>query len=218
MAIPLLEQYSIERYVVGPIQTNCYIISTDTACVVIDPGAEPEFLLRQLGDRKPDLIVLTHRHPDHIEALADLVDATKAPVYAHELDVIGIEHPELDRGPGSAFGHPRATHVDFKVSDGAKITAGDIELTVMHTPGHTIGGICLLLNDSDGNPAMLFSGDTLFAGSIGRTDLETGDFDQIMESIRTKIMPLPDDVAVMPGHGPASLIGHEKATNPYMQG
>ena len=218
MAVTQVGTIAIDRLVVGMIDTNCYILTSASGCVVIDPGGDFPVILEQLAGRTPDAIVLTHRHPDHLDALAALKKATGAPVYAHELDVEGIEHPETDHGPGSVFGAPEGTKVDVHLHDGDAVVAGDIALSVLFTPGHTPGGISLLLSDPAGEPAVLFSGDTLFAGGIGRTDLEGGSYQQIVDSIRTKLAPLPDQVRVLPGHGPGSTVAAERRANPLMSG
>lgn len=217
MALGKVGSVVIDRVVVGPIQTNCYILKGVSGCVVIDPGDEPVTIERALDGALPQAIVLTHRHYDHIGALAWLVRLSHATVYAHALDADAIEQPARDGSLVGSLPTPEGATVDVRLADGDVVRAGDVSLRVTHTPGHTIGGVCLVLSDSQGADAALFSGDTLFAQGIGRTDFETGDYDQIVSSIRTRLAPLDDAVAVLPGHGPASTVAAERLVNPLMR-
>ncbi|MCP4230846.1 MAG: MBL fold metallo-hydrolase [bacterium] len=196
------------RLVVGSISTNCYIVESNGEAMVIDPGGDPERIFDSLEGMKVSRIGLTHGHPDHIGGLGQLKSLTEAPVYVHKNDLpemslmhvggivdLGVELPGADE-----YGQ-----------DGNSFDIGDVTFTVLHTPGHTRGGVCLYTE------GLLFTGDTLFAGSIGRTDLGGGDYDMLIASIRNKILTLPDDTRVLPGHGPESTIEMERASNPFLK-
>ena len=213
---------SITNVVVGPIQTNCWLLSdTDAAStVVVDPGDRPEQILAAVGSNKVELVVLTHRHDDHRSALPGVVDATGAPVAAHELDAPGAYLP-IERGMASG---PAVASMDAAAREGRraprglvhgdKVRVGAYEFEVMHTPGHTRGCICLYC------PAekVLITGDTLFAGgSYGRTDLEGGSPEQMAKTLMTCFAGIPDDVTLYPGHGPTSTLGRERMLNPYLR-
>jgi len=202
---------------VGPLEVNCYVLwsGEDRNAVVIDPGGDADKIAgvverEGLGVR---YLLLTHGHFDHVGALSELKERLGAEAAVHALDA-----PLLDEAPDHAalygLSSPAAPAPDFLLEDGAVIEAGPLALEVMHTPGHTRGGICLY----EKNLRLLFTGDTLFAGSIGRTDFEGGSLETLLRSIRERILPLHDDVTVLPGHGPASTIGSEKTTNPFISG
>lgn len=203
-----------ERLVVGPLGVNCYILGDDATreAFVIDPGGNARDILNALERHqlKVSAIVNTHAHFDHVVALDEIRTATGAPfmIHAEEADT-------LARAQASAalFGLaiPPQKPADRLLRDGDELSAGKISLKVLHTPGHTPGGICLL----DGKN--LFAGDTLFQGSIGRTDFPGGDYGTLMRSIRDKLLPLPDDTVVYPGHGPSTTLREEKALNPFLR-
>lgn len=200
----------VEVYPVGSLRTNCYIISDPTALIVIDPGAEFEHLRGGLAGRKVDAILITHGHGDHIGALRDLVDLTGAPVYIGRPDAPGLLEGKLNR----SWAVEDATwvdRVDHELDDGDTITCGDMAFTVIATPGHTPGGVCYYCPEAK----LLFSGDTLFAGCVGRTDFAGGD-DAAMRASIARLRELPDDVMVYPGHEAATQIGREKRINPFM--
>jgi hydroxyacylglutathione hydrolase len=175
----------IKKIVVGFMQTNCYILMGESRGIIIDPGEEPDKILEELSDLQIDLILLTHNHFDHIGALPAVVDATSAEVAIHPMDWIDAANREL--------------------KDGGKIPFDGKEILVMHTPGHSPGSCCFCFEDN------LFSGDTLFAGGWGNTAFQGGDEEAIFKSIRKKIMKLPDNVVVYPGHGDATTIGNERS-------
>lgn len=184
----------LEKIVVGPLQTNCYIVGSQnsTDAIVIDPGAEPEKIESCLKrfSLKAKCIVNTHAHPDHIDA--DV--ALGAPVYIHRLDVDLLK-----------------TYVSLKqvnlLENGQKLSVGKISLEIIHTPGHTPGGVCLCADK------FCFTGDTLFAQGVGRTDLPGGSEQDLIQSIQKKLFVLPDRLVIYPGHGPSSTIGQEKRDN-----
>lgn len=205
----------IERLELGMYASNCYIVSSDDAGegVIIDPGDAGNKIVEHLNELGLAIkyIVLTHGHPDHIGGVAEVKAATGAELAIHSADV-----PYLRARPGPGGMLPREgtafLAADWTLQDGDKIETEGLYLEVIHTPGHTPGGICLL---SDG---VLFSGDTLFYGSIGRSDFPGGNGPQLIKSIQTRLMALPDETAVLPGHGPETSIGNERANNPFLRG
>ena len=205
---------------VGPIQTNCYIVSSGGRCLVIDPGAEPERILAELRGAALAGIVLTHRHWDHTGAVPALVWATGAPVMAHRLDAPGVFGLE-DKGytPRQLVeDHARALEEGMACSRlldaGDIVELGELRFEVLHTPGHTPGSICLYC----ASEKLLFSGDTLFAGGRhGRTDFEGGSMEAMLASLGGAFAAVPDDAAVYPGHEQSSTMAAERALNPYLR-
>ncbi len=209
------ESTELLSMVVGPLDVNCYIysdIETHEA-VVIDPGGDVDRILSALKDRSLDLkfILNTHGHFDHVGGNGTLKDVTGTQICLNkgdaELFSQAHEHGVIYGVQTSAQPRP-----DIYLQDGAKLTLGAITLEILYTPGHTPGGVCLY-SKKDG---LLFTGDTLFAGSIGRTDLQGGSFDTIIESIKNRILPLDDSVRVLPGHGPDSTVGEERESNAFI--
>lgn len=204
----------IKTLAVGPIQANCFILGCERTreAVVIDPGDDADRILLALAESnlKAKYLINTHGHFDHVGANRRMKYATGADILIHAADA-----PMLDHLPAAAraFGlHAEdSPPADRTLADGDTITFGDITLTVIHTPGHSPGGISLLTDK------VLFAGDTLFYGSIGRTDFPGGDYDTLISSIKTKLFPLGDDVVVYTGHGPATTIGQERRINPFLQ-
>ena len=203
----------IETLVVGPLGVNCYLVGDEASRegMIIDPGADSAVILQRAKSLTLEIkfIVLTHGHFDHIGALKDVKDATKAVVAVGEKDAAALR--QLD--PISAafgFSYPLPPAADRLLKDGDILEIGPLHFKILETPGHTPGGICLYGEKS------AFTGDTLFYAGIGRTDLPGGNTDTIMESIRTKLLTLPDDVMVYPGHGPESTIGRERRQNPFL--
>ena len=199
-----------DTFPVGPYAVNCSIVHTEKDDVfVIDPGAEPETILACLGDAKlrPTAILLTHGHFDHIGAVNALQAAFPGlPVYVGEKDVPVLTHPMNQCPPDYP---PIRKPSDIRIADSGNGPAG---IEVISTPGHTPGGVCYRFKED----ARLYSGDTLFAGSVGRTDFPGGDMATLMRSLE-RLKDLPDDTTVIPGHGPETTISDEKLGNPFLQ-
>jgi len=206
----------ITRVQVGPLESNCWVVSADDGpVIVIDPGADLDLILAAIARRHVAAIVLTHCHFDHLGAASALVSATGAPLMVHELDA---DFAMTAEGTGGAlFGYQDfVTAVpDRLLSDGNVVTASTLVMEILHTPGHTPGGICLLARASGESVRHLFSGDTLFAGSVGRTDFPRGDGSALLRSIATKLAALEPDTVVHPGHGPDTTIAREARINPF---
>ena len=206
---------NIEQMKVGFMDVFCYIISCPRTneALVIDPAGDEERVVERLKQKDLDLkyIVNTHGHPDHTCGNGQVKDLTGARIVMHELDDKMFNSSE-GQAMAKQWGFPISPPADMCVNDNDKIEVGDISIEVIHTPGHSPGGICLL---GEGN---LFTGDTLFVGAIGRTDLPGGDFDTLIGSIKDKLFPLGGDYEVYSGHGPKTTIGFEKQHNPFLQG
>ena len=202
----------IKSIAVGPIQANCFIIGCETtlAGAVIDPGDDADRILAEVknANLRIERIINTHGHFDHVGANRQLKAATGAELMIHPLDAPMLE--QLDRMAG-AFGlkAENSPAPDRLLEDGETIAVGNLQLDVIHTPGHTPGGISLHVDSS------VFVGDTLFQGSIGRTDFPGGDYETLISSIQQKLFLLGDDVRVLNGHGPETTIGTEKKFNPF---
>lgn len=203
----------LKMLAVGPLATNCYILGDRESkeAVVIDPGGDFEDIAAQLreSDLKAKYIVLTHAHFDHTDALAQLKAATGAEVLIHELDADMLCSAGQAQ-PFSLESGKETCRADRTIKEGDRIKFGRHILEVLHTPGHTRGGISLVTDK------MIFVGDTLFSGSVGRTELPGGSFQELMASIKNKLLSMADDCLVYPGHGPASTIGEERKNNPFL--
>jgi glyoxylase-like metal-dependent hydrolase (beta-lactamase superfamily II) len=208
----------VEHFPVGPLQCNCVIIGDETTkdAVVVDPGDEAEriFAALQKHGLTVRAVVATHAHIDHVGALANLKQLTGAPAMIHEADVPLYEHLAEQAG-WLGVRTPQVTTLDRYLRDGDRVAVGAHVLDVLHTPGHSPGSLSFIVDDRS---PLVLAGDTLFAGSIGRTDLWGGSFAQIIDSIRHKLLTLPDEVVVVPGHGPRTTIGTERESNPFLTG
>ncbi|MDR7869847.1 MAG: MBL fold metallo-hydrolase [Tissierellaceae bacterium] len=203
----------IIRVPAGIYSVNCYIIYSvnNMEGLVIDPGGDADTILKIIEDNKVDVknIVLTHGHGDHIGAVSTLKQELNVPVYIHEDDLIMLQDADRNLSSSMAIGSIEL-RPDELLKDGDVIQLGKHKVEVIHTPGHTPGCICLKVDK------YLFSGDTLFKASIGRTDLMGGSFDDIINSIKEKLFILDDDVVVLPGHGDTTTILAEKMYNPFL--
>lgn len=203
----------IRQLAVGPLQANCFIVGCEQTrrAAVIDPGDEADRILLALAERGLTVthILNTHGHFDHVGANRRLKQATGAPILIHALDAPMLR---LLARTAAAWGMAaeNSPDPDRLIAEGEMIPVGELALQVIHTPGHTPGGVSFYAN------GVLFVGDTLFAGSVGRTDFPGGDFDTLRRSIQEKLFRLPDEVRVFTGHGPETTIGEEKRTNPFV--
>jgi glyoxylase-like metal-dependent hydrolase (beta-lactamase superfamily II) len=206
----------LETFPVGPLRCNCTLLGDETTheAVVIDPGDNIPDILVRLAKHGLTLrqIIVTHAHIDHVGGAVLLRKATGAPVLLNQKDIALLEMMEVQAGwlgvPTPAVAPP-----DASAEDGMKVGLTTLPAEVLHTPGHTPGSICLHFADEN----LLLAGDTLFAGSIGRTDLPGGDGRQILHSLRNRLLVLPDATRVIPGHGPETMIGIERQSNPFLQ-
>lgn len=199
---------------VGPVYTNCYIVNKEndsTGCVVIDPGEDAEKIASYI--RKKNLtcegILLTHGHFDHITAVSELHSLVGGKIYAYEKEKELLADPMLNSS--AMVGYEVGIEADVWLRDGQMLEIAGMQFQVIHTPGHTTGGCCYYA-ESD---KLLFSGDTIFMESIGRTDLPTGNSRELIDSVRNKVLTLPNDVTIYPGHGPKTTVAYEVANNPY---
>ncbi len=207
---------SIIPHCVGPLDVNCYLVGCDThhVCAVVDPGDSAQGILAKVAQQgwEVAVIVNTHTHADHTGANAKVKEATGAPLVMHTDDVALALDPAM-KDMADYLGLQVSPAPDRTVVDGDTIPICDCaSLTVLHTPGHTRGGVCLLVEDQ------LITGDTLFRLSVGRTDLAGGDAPTLMRSLKEKILPLDDAIVIHPGHGDSSTIGEERALNPFLRG
>jgi glyoxylase-like metal-dependent hydrolase (beta-lactamase superfamily II) len=206
----------IKTITVGPFEMNCYLLGCEETCegFVIDPGEEPERIQAAMNASGWTFrgILLTHGHLDHIGAVAFLKQAQGLPIYLHSNDLPLYQNlPQQGRAYGFRFDPPPP--VDRLLQDGQTLTLGNLSLSVIHTPGHSPGAVCYHVREA----GILFAGDTLFAQSIGRTDLPGGSYPTLIQSITTKLMVLDDATTVYCGHGPSTTIGLERHDNPFLQ-
>ncbi|MEU7004001.1 MBL fold metallo-hydrolase [Nonomuraea sp. NPDC046570] len=212
----------IAGFPAGAFQTNCYLVAPAAGeeCVIVDPGQDAvegvDDLLRE-HRLKPVAVLLTHGHLDHVWSVAPVCGARDVPAWIHPEDRHLLSDPAAGWSPTSSqlFGGITLSEPDDvkELSDGATLELAGLEFTVAHTPGHTRGSVSFRLPEDE----IMFSGDLLFAGSIGRSDLPGGDYPTILRSLATTCLPLPDETVVLPGHGPQTTIGRERATNPYLR-
>jgi len=202
-----------ELVVVGALETNCYLVYCEEtrACAVIDPGAEPEKIISAIADLelKPSIVLNTHGHVDHIGANSDIIQKYSVPLAMHAADTGMLQvsdYIELSL----LLGAHNSPAPDRLLADGDEITFGHAALRVIHTPGHTPGSVGFV------HGGFLFSGDTLFCGGVGRTDLPGGSWKDLEKSIRERILTLPEETVVLPGHGPWTTVEQERSSNPFL--
>lgn len=221
----------IASFPAGVWQTNCYLLATGpgSECVVVDPGMDAlDGIAEVVAEHRlqPVAVVLTHGHLDHTFSVTPLARSSAAACWIHAADRALLTDPFAALGadartlverlaPGRTFVEPDEVH---ELTDRSRVAVAGLELEALHAPGHTPGSTMFALAaEVDGFSSLVLSGDVLFAGSIGRTDLPGGSHPDMLESLRTKVLPLPDTVAVLPGHGPQTTMARERAHNPYLQ-
>ena len=207
----------IETFPVGMLQCNCTILGDETTheAIVIDPGDDPDTILARLAKHHLQLkqIVITHTHIDHVGAIHELQEKAGSAAAIHKADLLLLDNLETQAN-WIGMQTPHRGTIDRYVSDGDAVSVNGVELGVIHTPGHTPGSLTFVLG---GDREVLFTGDTLFQHSIGRTDLWGGSYPDIISSIQKKLMTFDDDTLVISGHGQATTIGHERHYNPFLR-
>ena len=198
---------------IGPVLTNCYLLLNDDEkkLVIVDPGGPAPQVINRIEQTgyEPVAILLTHGHFDHILGVEGLVEKYKIPVYAHEDEKETLNRPEFNLGIDHRL--DLRIDADHYVKDGEHISLAGFDIECLHTPGHTPGGVCFYLKEE----RLVFSGDSLFNQSIGRTDFPNGSASKLVRSVGEKLLTLPDDVKVLPGHEQLTSIGFEKQYNPF---
>ncbi len=206
----------LESFPVGPLACNCTLLGDEEAheAIVIDPGDEVGRIHRRLTELglKLKQILVTHAHIDHVGGALKLKRLTGAPIFLNDNDLPLLKMMEA-QADWLGVPTPETALPDGSLTDGLSVGLESSPAQVLHTPGHTQGSVCLHFVSLK----LLVAGDTLFAGSIGRTDLPGGDFDQIIDSIQSRLLALPDETRVLPGHGPATSIGRERMSNPFLR-
>ncbi len=202
-----------ETLIAGPLETNCYLVYCQETleCAVVDPGAEAIRIFQLIAGKglKPAVMLNTHGHVDHIGANKDIKEKFNIPLYIHSADSSLLEEVQQSE-IGIFLGARDSPSPDHFLNDGDKIKIGKSFLRVIHTPGHSPGSVSFL---GDG---FLLSGDTLFSGGVGRTDLPGGSWKEMENSIKNKILTMPDEMIILPGHGPSTTVGKEKSSNPFI--
>jgi glyoxylase-like metal-dependent hydrolase (beta-lactamase superfamily II) len=209
----------IETIVVGPIGANCFVVSSgeNGGAAIIDPGGDPDLIFRCVDKHgcRPLYIVNTHAHPDHTAANAEVCGRYGVPVFIHALDAPLLARME-EWGAFIGIPCPPSPAPERLLQEGDLLAVDRLSLKIIHTPGHSPGSICLY-GKIPGGDRVLFAGDTVFAGSVGRTDLPGGSHKELIQSIQDKIISLPEETRILPGHGPATTVGSEKKNNPFFQ-
>lgn len=201
--------------VLGPVQTTCYVVSSQGRAVIVDPAANATKIIQYLGTKKliPEAILLTHGHFDHIGAVNELAAKYSLPIYAHKSEKEYFDQPEVNLSTMTYQPFVLSEDLDYHwLADGAKLTCLDTQVKIFHVPGHTSGSLCYYFVKD----RMVFTGDTLFKQSIGRTDFIYGNHQQLVTGIRQKLLTLPDDTLVYPGHGDCTTVADEKRNNPFL--
>lgn len=194
----------------GDFEENTYVVGDASCCVVIDPGAPAAKIAPLIAGREVTAVLLTHTHLDHILGADDIRDATGAPLYAPIGEARGLEDPRINLS--ALYGYDvRMRPAEKTISGGETIACGSFRLEVRDTPGHSIGHVVFV------GEGFVIAGDTLFAGSIGRTDIPNGSHVRLMESVRRELLTLPDETVVWPGHGPKTTVGVERKSNPFLR-
>jgi glyoxylase-like metal-dependent hydrolase (beta-lactamase superfamily II) len=210
----------VESRAVAPFHKNGYVVACGRTrhALVVDPGDEVDALLRMVETERLLVvsILLTHAHVDHVSGVARAKRATGARVGVHRDDLF-LYNAAVDQGRMFGYSLEPPPPPDFDLAEPGPVAFGDFEAHAHHTPGHSPGGVCLRIEGPGTNGTHLFVGDTLFAGSIGRTDLPGGDYETLMRSIRNVLFSFGDDAVVHSGHGPDTTIGRERATNPFLR-
>ena len=211
-----MKMLKIDQMELGPVQTNCYIISnSEKECLIFDPGEESERILALLQKKslKPLAILLTHAHFDHIGAVDELRERYSIPVYLHYLERDWLGLPNLNgSGKYAALPDYRIKDADVLLNAERELDIGSFRMELFHTPGHSPGSVTFLFRDE----GFAIVGDTLFRGSIGRTDLVDGSEKKLLKSIRESLLTLPDHMVLFPGHGPDTTPQTEMASNPFL--
>ena len=206
----------LETFPVGPLQCNCTILGDEETreAIIVDPGDEITRIHRRLTELglKLKQIIITHAHIDHVGGALKLKALTGAPIYLNEADLPLLEMMSA-QAAWLGIETPETAPPDEGLVDGRQVGLPSYPAQVIHTPGHTQGSVCLHFAPM----RMVLAGDTLFAGSIGRTDLPGGNFEQIIDSIQSRLLGLPEETRVIPGHGPATTIGSERRSNPFLK-
>lgn len=201
----------------GGIQANCYLLyQKDGSCLIVDPGDEAKKLIRILTEKKlnPVAIILTHAHFDHIGGVDEIRNQYNIPVYIHEKESKWLGDPSLNGSALFPVNPIKTKPADCFFQKEGPVEISGFEFTLLETPGHSPGGVSFYFS----NKGLVVSGDSLFMGSIGRTDLPGGNEKELLASIHTKLLSLPEDTIVLPGHGPATTIGDEMDSNPFLNG
>lgn len=209
-----MSKLKVEQLLLGQVATNCYLaMNEDTKeIIIVDPADCAERIVQKVQSMggKPVTVLLTHGHFDHIGAAENLREKYGIQIYATEQEASILTSPQLNLS--QMFGYPFTVNADVLVKDGQLLNLAGFEITVFHTPGHTQGGACYYLKEEK----VLFSGDTLFQESVGRSDFPTGSMATLVRSIKDKLLVLPEETRVLPGHNYESTIGHEKRYNPFL--